>query len=177
MKKIILYTLILLLSTLKILLGQEMNQKIPDGIYMGNLVSVGGVHCSAYIDRIEVKGSKVVFRGAHMVAEKINHSFDLKSSNEFENKYIIINNTSTKFLLSHFPEKNSIHLIFIGGCRGEAEFKPEVLVDYKSNELDTNFDKILDLSKKICNEIDITQTNPKYEKCILTILRNFKNLE
>ena len=176
MKKIILHTFVLLLSTLKILWAQDITQKIPDGIYRGSFISEGGVHCSAYIDRIEVKGSKVVFRGAHVMAEKINHSFNLKS-NKFENKYIIINNTSAKFLMSYFPDKNTIYLNFIAGCRGEAEFKPEVLVDYKSNELDTNFDKILDLSKKICNEIDITQTNPKYEKCILTILRNFKNLE
>ena len=143
------------------------NSEIPKGIWIGNLVSAGGVHCNANIWKIIVEDSTITLKGIH-IPGPLSHSFNIGES-KFQNKTIQINNIFSNFYLSLSKDRNTLRLKFDGGCYGKADFK---LANTNIKKETRRLEDILVIAKTTCEEIGISDTDPKYGKCVLTILKS-----
>ena len=110
-----------------------------------------------------------------------------------QNRTIQLNNIYADFFLSLSKDRNTLRLSFDRGCHGENDFKlantkkaPVFERDKKAKkeknaEADmvgadikketTRLEDMLIIAKTTCEEIGISDTDPKYSKCVLTILK------
>ena len=189
MKKLLLTILVLTLVSWFSFLSYSFStdySEIPKGTWVGNLASTGEVHCNANIYKIIVEDSTITLKGIH-IPGPLSHSFNIGES-KIQSKTIQINNIYANFYLSLSKDRNTLRLNFDRGCHGEANFKlantkkaPVFERDKKAKEEKnagadikketTRLEDMLIIAKTTCEEIGISDTDPKYGKCVLTILK------
>ena len=172
-------TVILIFYTLPLSFAKDINKNIPSGIWLGNLTISGSVHCSGKINKILVEDSLVSFKGSEL-GGIIHHSYDLEKSN-ISNKRMKIFNVLSEFSLTLSKNKKSISLKLFNGCSGSDNFiLMKDVADENNNESEakadvekdtTRLEDMLILAKTTCEEIGISDTDPKYGKCVLTLLK------
>ena len=131
MKKIVLISLIIFFAICSRSWADK-SKLIPDGVWIGNLVISGGVHCGGKIDKIIVKDSIVTLKGSS-ISGVMSQSFDL-SNNNAAPKIIKIFNVQTQFLLTLSKNKKYLSLKFKNGCSGKADFLKKETVKNESLE-------------------------------------------
>jgi len=119
MKKLILISLVIFF-TICSRSWADKSKFIPDGVWIGNFVISGEIHCGGKIDKIIVEDSIVTLKG-NSISGVISQSFDL-SNNKAAPKIIRIFNVQTQFLLTLSSNKKYLSLKFKNGCSGKADF-------------------------------------------------------
>jgi len=145
---------------------------ISDGIWRGSLPISGNVLCGALLNKIVIKNNKVAVKGWDIFGP-INYKFNL-NENKYENKFFKINNYTNRYKFTYLEKEKHIKLSFSGACVGEGIFKLEENLSIKSRDHEkdtTRLEDMLVIAKTTCEEIGIPDTDPKYGKCVLTLLK------
>ena len=121
----------------------------------------------ANIYKIIVEDSTITLRGNH-IPGPLSHSFNI-GENNFQSRTLHINNVLANFSLSLSAGNDTLNLSFDRGCHGEADFK---LTSVHIGKDTTRLEDMLIIAKTTCDEIRISDTDPKYGKCVLTILKS-----
>ena len=183
MKKLLLISLIIFYSLLsKAFCEDKIN--IPDGIWHGNFAVGGTILCDAKIYKIIVKNNKVSIHGNDIFGPSTN-KFNL-NENKYENKFFRLNNYTNRFKFTYLKKEKQIKISFSGACVGEGIFKLEENLNIKSRDHEkaevekevkvavkdtTRLEDMLVIAKTTCEEIGISDTDQKYGKCVLTLLK------
>ena len=164
MKKLLLISLIIFYSLLsKAFCEDKIN--IPDGIWHGNLPVGGMILCEANIYKIIVKNNKVSIHGNDIFGPSAN-KFNL-NENKYENKFFRLNNYTNRFKFTYLKKEKQIKMSFSGACVGEGIFKLKETTNMNTKVL---------FIEKICKEIGLLD-NELLNKCIVTILKNYKDFK
>jgi len=151
--------------------GQE-KLLIPDGTWYGNLAVNGGggaVHCSANIRSIKITNDIVTIKGRDIFGI-INHKFTV-GKDKVVNKWLNLSNIRTKYKFNYNRMDNTITLSVNGQCIGKETFKQKDSLIAKKADLDIK--SIIKFSEDICKEIGLEENKNYYDKCVLTLIKNF----
>ena len=171
MKKLIFISLVIFFVICSSSWGQD-KIDISDGIWRGSLPISGNVLCGALLNKIVIKNNKVAVKGWDIFGP-INYKFNL-NENKYENKFFKINNYTNRYKFTYLEKEKHIKLSFSGACVGEGIFKLEENLSIKSRDHEkdtTRLEDMLVIAKTTCEEIGISDTDQKYGKCVLTLLK------
>ena len=146
---------------------------IPDGIYNGKFFVAGHVNCNAWIEKIIVLNNSVTIYYRDIIGQQ-KYKFIL-NEDKYENRLFRINNIAALYTISYMKEIKSIKLHLHSICSGTGVFKLEQK-NKQTEEIDTNkeIDNMIILTTKICEEIGLKNDDILMNKCILTLIRNYK---
>ena len=150
--------------------GQE-KLLIPDGTWYGNLAVSGDVHCSASITSIKIINNIATVKGTQLLG-LINYKFTV-GADKYENKLFLINNITPHYKFTYNRVDNTITLSFYGACGSKGTFKQKNIQIDKKADLDIK--SIIKFSEDICKEIGLEENKNYYDKCVLTLIKNFNN--
>ena len=149
----------------------ENSNLIPDGKWYGNFAVGGEVHCSANIRSITIINNVATVKGIEILGP-INYKFTV-GADKFENRLFTINNMTTNYKFTYNRVDNTITLSFDGACVGKETFKQKDSLITKKTDLDIK--SIIKFSEDICKEIGLEENKNYYDKCVLTLIKNFNN--
>jgi hypothetical protein len=144
---------------------------IPDGTWYGNFAVGGDVHCGANIRSIKIINNIATVKGMQLLG-LINYKFTV-GADKYENRLFIINNVTPHYKFTYNRVDNTITLSFYGVCVGEETFKQKDSLIAKKADLDIK--SIIKFSEDICKEIGLEENKNYYDKCVLTLIKNFNN--
>ena len=150
--------------------GQE-KLLIPDGTWYGNFAVGGEVHCSANLKSITIINNITTVKGLDIVGP-VNYKFTV-GADKYANRLFAINNIATHYKFTYNRVDNTITLSFYGACGGKETFKQKDNLIAKKTDLDIK--SIIKFSEDICKEIGLEENKNYYDKCVLTLIKNFNN--
>ena len=151
--------------------GQE-KLLISDGTWYGNFAVGGEVHCSANLTSIKIINNIATVKGTDISGHPINYKFTV-GKDKYANRLFTINNITTRYKFNYNKVENTITLSFYGTCVGKETFKQKDSLIAKKADLDIK--SIIKFSEDICKEIGLEENKNYYDKCVLTLIKNFNN--
>lgn len=148
--------------------GQE-KLLIPDGTWYGNLAVGGEVHCNGNLKSIKIINNIVTVKGLD-IGGPLNYKFTV-GKDKYANRLFKINNITTHYKFIYNRVDNTITLSFYGACGGKETFKQKDSLIAKKADLDIK--SIIKFSEDICKEIGLEENKNYYDKCVLTLIKNF----
>ena len=170
MKKLILISLVIFLAICSKSWAENSNL-IPDGKWYGNFAVSGVVHCSANLKSITIINNIATVKGMQLLG-LINYKFTV-GADKYANRLFAINNIATHYKFTYNRVDNTITLSFYGACGGKETFKQKDNLIAKKTDLDIK--SIIKFSEDICKEIGLEENKNYYDKCVLTLIKNFNN--
>ena len=188
MKKLILISLVIFF----VICSRSWSQNkiyLPDGIYHGSLPIAGSVYCNAKLTKIIIKNNKVRVIGTDIIGP-INYKFNL-NEDKYANRLFKINNITNPYQFTYLEKAKHIKLSFSGTCVGEGIFKEEkkekpfeeVLSVFELFKESFKLEDNLSIKNKItfvenkCKEMGLADNEVLYNKCIITLLKNFDDFK
>ena len=150
--------------------GQE-KLLIPDGTWYGNFAVGGEAHCSANLRSIKIINNIATVKGLDIIGP-MNYKFTV-GKDKYANRLFTINNITTRYKFNYNKVDNTITLSFYGTCVGKETFKQKDSLIAKKADLDIK--SIIKFSEDICKEIGLEENKNYYDKCVLTLIKNFNN--
>ena len=170
MKKLLLISLFIFFTICSRSWAENSNL-IPDGKWHGNLAVGGKVHCGANIRSITIINNVATVKGMDILGV-INYKFTV-GEDKYENRLFKINNVTPHYKFTYNRVDNTITLSFYGACGGKETFNQKDSSIAKKTDLDIK--SIIKFSEDICKEIGLEENKNYYDKCVLTLIKNFNN--
>ena len=142
---------------------------IPDGTWYGNLAVGGGAHCSSTVRKIQILNNIAIVKGTDGLGP-LNYKFTV-GKDKYANRLFKINTIATHYEFNYNRVDNTITLSFNGACGGKETFKQKDSLIAKKADLDIK--SIIKFSEDICKEIGLEENKNYYDKCVLTLIKNF----
>ncbi|MDB9762664.1 hypothetical protein OAC06_07610, partial [Alphaproteobacteria bacterium] len=141
--------------------------------WYGNFVVGGGAHCSSTVRKIQILNNIAIVKGTDGLGP-LNYKFTV-GKDKYANRLFKINTIATHYEFNYNRVDNTITLSFNGECAGKKTFKQKdsqknIQIDKKA---DLDIKSIIKFSEDICKEIGLEENKNYYDKCVLTLLKNF----
>ena len=148
---------------------------VPNGTWYGNFVVGGGVHCSSTVRKIQILNNIAIVKGTDGLGP-LNYKFTV-GKDKYVNRLFKINSIATHYEFNYNRVDNTITLSLNGECAGKETFKQKdsqknIQINKKAG---LDIKSIIKFSEDICKEQGLEENKSYYEKCVLTLIKNFNN--